>query len=74
MPVQASTLGVELVVDSDLDPVSPVCFDCWTGEATVDEDTLLFDTVGLDCASGDCEVVKSRHASRGSVRVVVRVL
>jgi len=69
VPVKSGWLAVvarllwQIVLDVDLDPVTPVSLDERTWELAVDEDTVLLDSVWGDLAICNTEVVLASDAS-----------
>lgn len=55
VPVDGGTVGLHVVVDSDLDVVTPVGADNRTGELVVDEEAATAGRSTIGVASGVCD-------------------
>ena len=64
----------DLVMDRDLDSISPVCLDGRPRETTVDQQNARVDAVRRFEASFNCEVIRSGLACRRRVLVIVRIV
>ena len=64
MPMHGCSFGRSLdpVVNSDLDDVSPICFDKWARVSIVDQNSIFLEPIGSYLATRDSEVVVSNFA------------
>ena len=73
VPVDGSSVILKLVVDCDLDPITPVGFNHRSWELVVDDKHGSLDTVGRHGGVGDCPVILTSNASVGDLAWFVRV-
>lgn len=66
MPMDSSAFRLiganNVVIDLDLNHVSPVGFNGWARELAIDEEHRAFDSIRCDLATADFEVVPSRSS------------
>lgn len=76
VPMQGGTFRVvvNVVVDRDLDPVSPVCLNGGAGVSSVHQEDLTLISIWGDDTSADGEVIVADDTSAGPLLVVVRAV
>ena len=66
VPVNTSSLLIftcQLIVYSNLNPVTPIGLDSWTGKLAIDNKQRKLNTVRRKCSIGDCPVVLPSNSS-----------
>lgn len=64
----------DLVMDSDLDGITPICLDQWSRELSVDQKNVFLIAIGGLLSSGDSKIISSNDTSIWCIFVRIRIV